>query len=104
MIARCPKCYVVLYSDYGGDGTWTTFVRAGTLDDESRKKVKPEAHIYTATKMDWVDLTSEKNNGIPVLEEGYKSKAVWREDAKERWKVLKQKMDAAKETETRAAT
>ena len=96
MMARCPFCYVVLYSDYGGDGTWTTFVRVGTLDDESKKTVKPDAHIFTSTKLDWVDLTSEKERGVPIMEQRYRRSQVWRKDANERFDVLKQKMDAAK--------
>ena len=99
MIARCPNCYVALYSDYGGDGTWTTFVRAGTLDDESKSAAKPDVHIYTSTKLDWVDLTGEKERGIPVFENTYKRVDVWRKDANERFDVLKQRMDEAKKLE-----
>lgn len=99
MVARCPDCYVVLYSDYGGDGTWMRYVRAGTLDDESKKTVRPDIHIFTSTKMDWVDLTSEKERGVPVMEQSYKVSQVWRRDALERYAVLKQKMAAAKEEE-----
>lgn len=99
MMARCPNCYVVLYSDYGGDGTWTTFVRAGTLDDESKSKVKPDVHIYTSTKMDWVDLSSEKERGIPIMEKSYRRKQLWRKEANERFDALKEKMDAAEKVE-----
>jgi hypothetical protein len=99
MIARCPNCYVVLYSDYGGDGTWTTYVRVGTLDDESKKTVKPDIHIFTSTKMDWIDLTSEKERGVPIMEEFYKWSQVWRKDALGRLDVLKQKMNEAKRAE-----
>jgi hypothetical protein len=99
MMARCPICYVVVYSDYSGDGTWTTFVRAGTLDDESRKRVKPDVHIYTSTKLDWVDLTSEKERGVPIFEKSFQRSQVWRKEANERFDVLKQKMNAAKKAE-----
>ncbi|RAO74118.1 uncharacterized protein BHQ10_010130 [Talaromyces amestolkiae] len=95
--ARCPKCYVVIACDYGDDFTWTTFVKVGTLDDESRKKVRPDVHIHTSSKMDWVDLSSEKERGIPVLEAGYKAVQVWRKDALERFELLKQKMKASEE-------
>jgi hypothetical protein len=96
-IARCPNCHIVIACDYGDDFTWTTFVKAGTLDDESRKRARPEAHIFTTTKLDWVDLTSEKERGIPILEASYKAVNVWRKDALERFEVLKQKMKKAKE-------
>jgi hypothetical protein len=95
MMARCPNCYVVLYSDYGGDATWTTFVRVGTLDDESKKTVRPDAHIFTSTKLDWVDLTSEMERGVPILAGKYQRSEVWRKGANERFDLLKKKMDAA---------
>lgn len=100
MLARCPKCYVILYGDYGGDATWTTFVRAGTLDDESKKALKPDVHVFTLTKMDWIDLSSEKKRGVPIMENSYKLANVWREDAIERYEVLKQKIEDAKEMQS----
>jgi hypothetical protein len=97
LMARCPECRIVLYSDYGGDGTLTTFVRAGTLDDEGKKTVKPEIHIYTETKLDWIDLTAEKERGVPVLLDGnYRPSEVWRKDALERFDVLKEKIQKAR--------
>lgn len=74
-------------------------MRAGTLDDESKKTVKPDIHIFTSTKMDWVDLTSEKERGVPVMKESYRWRKVWRKDAIERYDVLKQKIDKAKKAE-----
>ncbi|KAF2714816.1 hypothetical protein K504DRAFT_529080 [Pleomassaria siparia CBS 279.74] len=102
MIARCPTCYVALYGDYVGDGAWTTFVKAGTLDDDGKKRVKPDVHIFTSTKMDWVDLTSERERGVPILEKGYKREDVWSREANERFAALKLKMDAAKKVEEMA--
>jgi hypothetical protein len=99
MMARCPNCYVVLYGDYGEDGTWTTFVRVGTLDDESKKSVKPTAHIFTSTKMDWVDLTSEKEKSVPVYEGSYRRINVWRKEALDRYDALLQKINEAKQAE-----
>jgi hypothetical protein len=99
MIARCPNCYVVVYSDYGDDGTWVTYVRAGTLDEESKKNVKPSIHIFTSTKFDWIDLTSEKERGVPIMEEFYKWSQVWGKDELERYEMLKQKRNRAKEVE-----
>ena len=74
-------------------------MRVGTLDDEGKKTVKPDVHIFTSTKMDWVDLTSEKERGVPVMEESYKWRKVWRKDALERYDVLKQKIDRANKVE-----
>ncbi|KAF2867120.1 Mss4-like protein [Massariosphaeria phaeospora] len=97
--ARCPDCYVVLYSDYGGDGTWKVFVRVGTLDD---KTIRPDVHIFTSTKLDWLDLTSEKEKGVPVFEGFYQRSRVWRKFALERFDVLKQKMDEVPKGEEEA--
>jgi hypothetical protein len=51
-IYRCPSCQVALYSEYGGPAF--SFVRGGTLDDPTG--VKPDVHIYTRSKVDWVTL------------------------------------------------
>ena len=69
-------------------------MRAGTLDDESKKTVKPDVHIFTSTKMDWVDLTSEKERGVPVMEESYRWSQVWRRDAIERLQKMKEAKQA----------
>lgn len=74
-------------------------MKVGTLDDESKNTVKPDVHIFTSTKLDWVDLTSEKERGVPILEKSYLRSQVWRKDANERYDVLEQKMDAAKKAE-----
>lgn len=97
MIARCPKCYVVVYSDYGKEGgKWTTFVRAGTLDDEAKILIKPDIHIFTSSKMEWVDLTSERERGVPIVEErAYTRREVWSKESNERFDALKRKMKEA---------
>ena len=74
-------------------------MRAGTLDDESKKTVKPNVHIFTSTKMDWVDLTSEKERGIPIMEGSYRWSHVWRKDALQRYDVLLQKINEAKQVD-----
>lgn len=98
-MARCSNCYVVLYGDYGEDGTWDTFVRAGTLDDESKKTVRPDAHIFTSTKMDWVDLTGEEERGVPVLEGRYRMRDVWRKDAVERYDAMTKQRNETKQAD-----
>ncbi|KAF2014002.1 hypothetical protein BU24DRAFT_425007 [Aaosphaeria arxii CBS 175.79] len=99
MMARCPNCYVVVYSDYSGSGKWRLFVRVGTLDNESKQVVKPDVHIFTSTKLDWVDLTGEKERGIQVCENYYERDQVWRKESLDRFEILKRKMDAAKQGE-----
>lgn len=96
MMARCPVCYTGLFRDYDGDGTIMTYVKAGTLDDESKKSIQPTGHIFTSTKLDWVDLTSERERGIPVVQEHYKRREVWSDEANARYDILLQKEAAAK--------
>lgn len=99
MIARCPTCYVGIYGDYGADdGAWWTFIRAGTLDEESKRNVKPDVHVFTSTKLDFVDLSGEKERGVPILEGMYEPSQVWRKDAMERLEVLNQQIEKVKKS------
>jgi hypothetical protein len=68
-IWRCPTCEVALYSDYGSPRVW--FVRAGTLDDPAA--VAPDVHIYTRSKLPWVELPES----VPAFDVYYDSKKLW---------------------------
>ncbi len=54
IISRCPACKTALWSDYGARKT-LRFLRVGTLDEPSA--LPPDAHIFTRSKLAWVDLT-----------------------------------------------
>jgi hypothetical protein len=75
-IFRCPDCQVALYSVYG----WPEllYVRAGTLDGPRR--VQPDVHIFTRSKVDWVELPA----GVPAFEVFYDRDALWPAATKER--------------------
>jgi hypothetical protein len=62
-IARCPKCFVALWSHYAGAGDALSFVRVGTLDEPHTQP--PDVHIFTSSKQPWVQLPS----GVPVFAE-----------------------------------
>lgn len=98
-MARCPTCQVAVYSHYAGAEKWTTFVKVGTLAEGSRQRVRPDVHIFTSTKVEWVDLSSERERGVPVFEEYYQKPDVWCADSLERFAILKEKMAAAAEAE-----
>jgi hypothetical protein len=68
-IHRCPACQVAVFSEYG----WPEilFVRGGTLDDPSA--VKPDAHIYTRSKLPWVTLPDD----TPAFEVYYETRSLW---------------------------
>jgi hypothetical protein len=53
-IARCPKCWIALWSHYSGAGPVLAFVRVGTLDEPAA--FAPDIHIYTESKQPWVVL------------------------------------------------
>ena len=75
---RCAKCKVALWSEYNGAGDKIKFIRAGTLTNANA--IKPNAHIFTSTKLDWVKL----DDNIPQFENYYKAKEVWSEASQKR--------------------
>ncbi len=77
-IARCPKCRIALWSNYGGAGDVLRFVRVGTLDEPDR--LPPDIHIFTSSKQPWVVLPP----GVPAVPEYYKSKERWPKESLER--------------------
>ena len=78
VIARCRKCRIALWSNYGGLGDVLRFVRVGTLDEPDR--LPPDIHIFTMSKQPWVKL----DDGKPVMKEYYKSADYWPKESLER--------------------
>jgi hypothetical protein len=70
VITRCPDCRVALWSTYGG-GPAILFVRAGTLDQ--RQSITPDIHIYTASKLPWVQIPP----GARSVPEFYDYRETW---------------------------
>ena len=77
-IARCPRCRIAVWSNYGGGGDLVRFVRVGTLDQPDR--LPPDIHIFTMSKQPWVVLAPE----IPAVHEYYKSSEMWPPESLER--------------------
>ena len=75
-ITRCPDCRVALWSVYSGPAI--LFVRAGTLDQ--RQSVTPDIHIYTSTKLSWVQIPP----GARSVPEFYSYRDTWPAKAWER--------------------
>lgn len=69
-IFRCVNCQTAVWSEYGGISK-LRFVRVGTLDDASA--VEPNVHIYTRSKLPWVQLPA----GVLSFEAYYDSKQLW---------------------------
>ncbi|HUL97588.1 MAG TPA: GFA family protein [Usitatibacter sp.] len=78
VIARCPKCHIALWSNYGGLGDLVRFVRVGTLDEAWR--FPPDVHIFTSTKQPWFDIP----RGMTAVPEYYKSAELWPKESLER--------------------
>lgn len=70
-IARCPNCYVAVWSHYGGAGERSKFVRVGTLDQPDL--IAPDVHIFTASKQPWVVIPKD----VPSFEGYYDMREVW---------------------------
>ena len=68
-VYRCPDCRTALWSDYGGRPF--RFVRATTLDD--RGALKPDAHIFTRSKLPWVAIPVDQ----PAFEVFYDLETQW---------------------------
>ena len=87
-MARCPNCHIVIYGDYDGEAEWTTFVRVCTLDEESKKRARPEFHIFTESKLEWVELSGERERGVIVMEKRYSRREMWSEERNQRYDRL----------------
>jgi len=89
-IARCPRCRIALWSNYGGGGDAVRFVRVGTLDDPN--ECPPDIHIFTSTKQKWVVIPE----GVPAVGEFYDRKAHWPPEALARREALLKLIDRAR--------
>ena len=74
-VFRCPECAVALWSHYPGASDKLAFVRVGTLDEPAR--LPPDIHIYTSTRLPWVELPS----GARAVPEYYSARDVWPADS-----------------------
>jgi hypothetical protein len=88
-IARCPKCYIAVWSHYAGAGPAVRFVRVGTLDEPER--LPPDIHIFTASKQPWVVLPRD----TPAVPEYYDRKQLWPAASLQRREALLAKIAAA---------
>lgn len=79
-IFRCPACGVAVFSRYTRAGI--RFVRAGTLDDPS--SVAPDVHIYTRSKVPWVELPES----APAFRTYYDTRKLWPAASLERLAAL----------------
>jgi len=79
-IFRCRNCRVALWSEYQNRSE-ILFVRGGTL--ENPRAVAPDVHIYTRSKLPWVQLP----DSVPAFEAFYDPRTLWPAASLERWKA-----------------
>jgi hypothetical protein len=72
-VLRCARCQIAVFSEYGRPGLW--FVRGGTLDDPL--SIKPDVHIYTRSKVEWLELPE----GVPAFAAYYETNKLWPADS-----------------------
>jgi hypothetical protein len=89
-IARCPRCFVALWSNYSGAGQHVRFVRVGTLDHPDA--LPPDIHIFTAAKQPWVQLPP----GVPAVPGYYDRTQYWPAGSLERRTALLARTGGAK--------
>jgi hypothetical protein len=81
-IYRCPACRTAVWSDYGRRRVML-FVRIGTLD--TPEALSPDVHIYTRSKVPWVQLPS----GVPAFQAYYDMEKLWPAASLERRRQLR---------------
>ena len=79
-IYRCPDCRIALWSDYGRRPI--RFVRVSTLDEATA--FKPDAHIFTRSKLPWVRLPED----APAFEVYYEMNKLWPAESLKRREAL----------------
>lgn len=73
-VHRCAACGTTLWSDYGRRRVMS-FLRATTLDD--RAALAPDAHIFTRSKLPWVELPAD----VPAFDVYYEMAIQWSPEA-----------------------
>ena len=91
-VARCPHCWVALWSHYAGAGPVVRFVRVGTLDDPDL--LPPEIHIFTRSKQPWVVLPP----GVPAFEIYYERDGLWPAESLARRQAILPQIEAWRAT------
>ena len=85
-VARCPRCQVAVWSNYGGLGDLVRFVRVGTLDEPDH--LAPDIHIFTSSRQPWLAIPP----GASAVPEYYDRRTHWPAESLARRAALSAKM------------
>ncbi|KAK0612003.1 Mss4-like protein [Immersiella caudata] len=103
VIARCPRCFVAVWSNYAGGGRATRFVRVGAVEKEVKSMDPgawaPDVHIYVRSKVPWLAIPE----GAEVYERFYDVEEVWGRERCVRRADAREKIKKAREEETTEA-
>ena len=97
LVARCPVCFVAVWSHYAGSGPALSFVRGGAIDKTSvdgssiRELLRPDMFIFTKHKQPWVVYPEAAIEHGKVVDEFYDLKQHWSEEAQDRLAAAKAK-------------
>ena len=97
LVARCPICFVAVYSHYPGGGPCVSFIRSGTLDKTSvdgtsiKDLLEPDIYIYTKFKQPWVSYPESAGENGKVMDEFYEPKDHWGDEAMQRFAATREK-------------
>lgn len=97
VIARCPICFIAVWSHYSGSGPWIKFLRGGTLDKTSvdgrnvKEFLTPDMYIFTKFKQPWVVYPQSAVDNGKVKDEFYNPKEHWAAEASERFAATRNK-------------
>lgn len=65
------------------------YLKVGSLDETSRRRVRPDVHIFARSKVEWLDLSSEEKRGVKLCEAFYEREDVWSQESLERLEKLR---------------
>ncbi len=97
-IARCPKCWVALWSNYAGSGPAVRVVRVGTLDNPHA--LPPKFHVFTTSKQPWVQIPQD----APQFPEYYDVENFWPKESVERRRAILPQIEAWRASRTKMRT
>ena len=99
LVARCPICFVAVWSYYPDGGPFLSFIRGGTLDKTSvdgssiKELLQPDLFIFTKFKQPWVVYPAAAIEDGKVMAEFYDPKECWPEEALTRFAATRKKIE-----------
>lgn len=97
-IARCPKCWIALWSNYAGSGPAVRVIRVGTLDNPDA--FPPDIHVFVTSKQPWVQIPQ----GALQFSEYYDVEQHWPQESVARRRAILPRIEAWRASRVRMRT